>query len=104
MKTVVKRSKIHGRGLFAAKFISKGDVLGVCTTRRTRDPNNPTMYTLFLDEATDHCVDVTCDFKFINHSDQPNVIYYDDLVVTALKDIEQGAELTHDYNCGDSDE
>lgn len=100
MKTVVKRSKIHGKGLFAGGAIAKGDVLGVCTTRRTRDVSNPTSYTLFLDEDTEECVDVVCEFRFINHSDDPNVAYADDLTITALKNIKKGEELTHDYNGG----
>jgi len=52
-----------------------------------------------LDEAL--AVEVTCDLKFINHSDRPNACYYDDLSVVALRDIETGEEITHDYACGD---
>ena len=38
-----------------------------------------------------------CDFKYINHSRTPNVAYYDDLTVVALKAIKAGEELLHDY-------
>jgi hypothetical protein len=50
---------------------------------------------LWLDD--DVLVNVTCDLKYINHSKKPNVAYYDDLSVVALKDIKAGQELTHDY-------
>jgi SET domain-containing protein len=35
--------------------------------------------------------------KYINHHNAPNVSYYDDLSVVALRDIQAGEELTHDY-------
>jgi SET domain-containing protein len=44
---------------------------------------------------------VICDLKYINHCERPNACYYDDLSVVALRDIEAGEEITHDYCCGD---
>ena len=87
----VKASKIHGKGLFSTKKISKGTVLGTCKTKTTKKPN---MYTLWVDNKPN---DVTCDFKYINHSKKPNVAYYDDFTVVALRDIKKGEELTHNY-------
>ncbi len=87
----VKKSKIHGKGLFSTEKISKGTVLGKCKTRKTKKTN---MYTLWSDDKPR---DVTCDFKYINHSKKPNVAYYDDYTVVALKKIKPGEELTHDY-------
>ncbi len=90
----VKKSKIHGRGLFARKPLAPGTVLGKCLTQ----PNNndsPNDYTLWLDEG--HSVDVLCKLRYINHSKKPNVAYYDDLTVVALKPIAPGEELLHDY-------
>nr|WP_256489393.1 SET domain-containing protein [Pleionea sp. CnH1-48] len=52
------------------------------------------MYTLWLDSGK---VDVTCDLKYINHSKKPNVAYYEDLSVVALKNIRVDDELLHDY-------
>ena len=40
---------------------------------------------------------VRCDLRFINHSDEPNAVYYDTLEVWALTDIAPGEEITHDY-------
>jgi len=87
----VKQSEIHGDGLFSTKQISKDTVLGTCKTKKTKQPN---MYTLWVNEKP---FDVTCDFRFINHSSEPNVAYYDDFTVVALRDIGPNEELTHNY-------
>lgn len=88
---VVADSKIHGKGLFATERIKKGTVIGFCRTRKMRKPSS---YTLWLEDGP---VDVTCRFKYINHNPNPNVAYYDDLSVVALKAIRSGEELTHHY-------
>ncbi|MGQ9424463.1 SET domain-containing protein [Gilvimarinus sp. F26214L] len=87
----VARSTIHGKGLFATVDIPKGTLIGYCKTRRTRIPGD---HTLWLDRGP---VDVTCRLRYINHSPKPNVAYYDDLSVVALKRIRVGDELTHHY-------
>ncbi|WP_084639091.1 SET domain-containing protein-lysine N-methyltransferase [Haliea salexigens] len=35
--------------------------------------------------------------RCLNHSNDPNVSYYADLSVVALRDIQAGEELTHHY-------
>ena len=87
----VKDSEIHGKGLFSTKKIYKKTVLGKCEVAKTKKPN---MYTLWVGEKM---VDVTCDFKYINHSNKPNIVYYDDLTIVALRNIKPGEELTHKY-------
>lgn len=87
----VAKSKIHGTGLFATTSIKTGTVLGYCRTRKTGTPSD---HTLWLESGP---VDVTCRLKYINHSASPNVAYYDDLSVVALKDLKPGEELTHHY-------
>jgi SET domain-containing protein len=87
----VKKSDIHGRGLFSTKKIRKNTVLGKCKVTKTKISN---AYTLWVGEKM---FDVLCDFKYINHSNEPNIIYYDDLTVIALRNIKSGEELTHKY-------
>ncbi len=77
--------------MFSTERIDEGVVLGTCEVTKTRKPND---YTLWVGKKM---FDVTCNFRFINHSNKPNVAYYDDLTIVALRDIEQGEELTHDY-------
>lgn len=88
----VKKSAIHGRGLFARRSIARGTVLGKCRTRPSR---THTSHTLWLDDQ--NTVEVLCKFRYINHSKEPNVAYYEDLSVVALQPIKPGDELSHDY-------
>lgn len=90
----VRESKLHGRGLFAAQSISEGTELGLCKARRTSDEG---AHVLWIDDDGKEKYQVQCDLKYINHGKRPNVAYYDDLTVVALKKIRAGEELLHDY-------
>lgn len=85
-------SPIHGKGLFAARRIAKGEVLGIISGKWTKR-NGP--YVLWVEE--DKGFRVECDFRFINHNAKPNAAYYDTLEVCALRNIKKGEEITHDY-------
>lgn len=88
----VARSRIHGKGLFAARPIKAGEVIGHVKGRKTRK-DGP--HVLWLSE--EEGLLVTCDLRFINHDSQPNAAYYNDRSVVALRDIEAHEEITHDY-------
>jgi SET domain-containing protein len=92
----VAASPIHGKGLFARGFIEQGSILGELTGIRT---TNDDSYVLWLNEYTG--LRMLCKYKYINHSDTPNVILYDTLEVCALRDIHPGEEITHDYGCAE---
>lgn len=89
-------SEIHGKGLFASKKIKEGSLLGVLECERTKE-DGPHVLWVDSGKKKGKRYKVTCDFKFINHSPEPNVAYYDDLTVVALKNIKKGEELTHNY-------
>ena len=93
---VVRRSKTHGRGLFATKFIRKGTKIGQIEGRRTTE-DGP--HVLWLDDQQG--IEVTNDLRFINHSEDANAACYDDLTVVALRDVSPREEITHYY--GDVD-
>ncbi|MEO1237779.1 MAG: SET domain-containing protein, partial [Planctomycetota bacterium] len=88
----VRPSGIHGQGLFATRFIPADTVIGVLQGEHTTDDG---AYVLWIDDAKGFRVEN--DLKFINHADAPNAVYYDDLTVAALRDIEPGEEITHNY-------
>jgi len=67
-------------------------VLGVCDTKET---DKDCSYTRWVE---DERYQVVCDFRFINHSDAPNVAYCDDFSIVALENISRGQELLHDYD------
>jgi len=94
--TYVARSEIHGQGLFARKHITSGSIIG---RLRGRPCTQDAPYVLWLSDT--EAMEVLCDLKYINHCDQPNACYYDDLSVVALRDIHPGEEITHNYACVD---
>ena len=52
------------------------------------------IYVLWITD--DLGLELTNDFKFINHNSNPNAAY-SDLDVMVLRDVEPGEELLHDY-------
>lgn len=90
----VKESGIHGKGLFAKQSIKEGEIIGEIEGTPA-DDDGP--YVLWIDEENLKGIEVENLFKFINHNGSPNAVYYDDLTVVALRDIQQGEEITHHY-------
>ena len=92
----VAPSAIHGQGLFAARRIERGSIIGYLEGRPC-DNDGP--HVLWISDTRG--IEVICDLRYINHSDQPNACYYDDLSVVALRDIAPHEEITHDYACAE---
>lgn len=92
----VGNSLIHGKGLFARGLIKQGAILGKIKGIHTVHDD---AYVLWLSEFMG--VRMLCKYKYINHSDAPNVVLYDTLEVCALRDIYAGEEITHDYGCAE---
>lgn len=90
-RTYVDESPIHGKGLFAAKRIKAGVVLGRLHGMLTDKDGT---YILWLNKRTGF--EITNEFRFINHDSNPNCALTDTEVVT-LRAIEKDEELTHDY-------
>ena len=91
-KVLVKKSNIHGMGLFAAKKIRKGDVIGELEVTPTQEDGPHVLWVAEGEKYT-----VSGPLAYINHSVKPNAVYYDDLTVVAIKDIRAGDEITHHY-------
>jgi SET domain-containing protein len=112
-KTVVRRSRIVGRGLFAGTAIARGEIVcvkgGHLLTRaefaqyRTvaNDAELQVADDLFLAPVTEaEFEDV---MMFLNHSCEPNVGIQGQIVFVAMRDIAAGEELTLDYATIDHD-
>jgi hypothetical protein len=96
LATYVAQSNIHGNGLFAQFHIPAGTIIGwIKGIPSKRDGS----YVLWL--SARKAIEVTCDMKYINHSDEANACYYDDLSVVALRDIYPDEEITHNYASND---
>jgi len=91
----VRRSPIHGRGLFAAGRITRGALIGVYEGRRTRRNG---AYTLWVieDDGTEWGVSGSTKLRFMNHSPRPNARFHG-LEVRAVRNIRPGEEITADY-------
>lgn len=90
-KVFVATSPVHGKGLFAAKRIKADTVLGRLHGMPSYDDG---IYVLWITD--DLGLELTNDLRFINHDKNPNAAY-SDVDVVALRDIEPGEELLHDY-------
>jgi len=93
--TYVSDSNIHGQGLFASTDISKDTIIGIIEGKPCRRNG---CYVLWL--SATQGFRVSCNLRYINHAEEPNACYYDDLSVVALHDIEAGEEITHNYESG----
>jgi len=108
----VKDSKIHGKGVFAARKIPVDTCIveytgehitdEVATDRGSYDPENPyhTFYfSLESGKMIDGAVDGS-DARWINHACEPNCEAREEdgrVFIYALRDIRRGEELNYDY-------
>ncbi len=107
-KTEVRESsRIQDKGLFASDYIEAGEIVAIknghilTTEEYDALDEKPKQYCLQIDdnffigpimenEIEDNAI-------FINHSCNPNVGFNGQIVYVALKDVQPGEELTHDY-------
>ena len=87
----VAKSSIHGTGMFAAGPIDADVSLGRLAGMPTHEDG---IHVLWLTDELG--LEVTNDFRFINHDHDPNCELTDVDVVT-LRPIAADEELTHDY-------
>jgi len=111
----VRRSKVHGQGVFALQRIRKGTriieyvgdrISHARANRRYDDHDENDNHTFLFAVDRNVVIDATVggnDSRFINHSCDPNCesnIENRRVFVDAIKTIEPGAELSYDYQIG----
>lgn len=110
----LKRSDLHGTGVFAAKPIPSGTYIMEYEGKRisakaadkmeSYDPNDP-YHTFFFSLSNGKIIDggnQGNDSRFINHSCEPNCEGHENsqgtrVYIVALRDIAEGEELLYDY-------
>jgi uncharacterized protein len=120
IKSKVLPSKIEGLGLFADEFISKGTIIWRFTAgfdlRFTKEqvenfPKEVQDYLkkyMWLSKKSGKYCFSSDNGKYFNHSKKPNSLsaYYDDeeeVITKAIKDIQEGEEITDDYGTFEKD-
>jgi uncharacterized protein len=110
---VVRKSGIHGRGVFALEDIPKGTRLIEYTGERMShevaderygDAHNGSAHTMLIAVNDDVVIDATrwgSSARWINHSCAPNCEALDDngrVFIETRRDIRAGEELAYDYS------
>ncbi len=112
-KTVVQESPIHGRGLFARELIAKDEIVAIkggyifdvatlCDVEKRLGPAEiPVADGFYIGPLTED--ERAGGMIFSNHSCDPNIGIQGQIVFIALRDIQPGEELTHDWATTDDD-
>jgi hypothetical protein len=111
-RTQVRKSGIHGKGVYAVRPIKAGDTVleykgEIITWKKAQachphDPSQPN-HTFFFHLDDRHVIDAKHSAgpaKWINHSCEPNLEAEQDgyrVFLKALRDIKPGEELSYDY-------
>src|SRR5205823_4986671 len=115
LKTEVRESKIHGRGLFAKADIAQGEIVVVKgghivdreTLRREITPQlGPVEIqiddNLFITPV--NTAERELSMVYSNHSCDPNIGMRGEITFVAMREIRAGEELTHDWAMTDDDD
>jgi SET domain-containing protein len=112
-KTAVKTSPIQGKGLFASEPICKGEIVcikgGHIFNRQKLQEISPSLgpaeiqiaEALFIGPLKEE--EREGSMIFSNHSCDPNIGVQGQIVFVAMRDIDAGEELTHDWATTDDD-
>jgi hypothetical protein len=112
-KTTVQESPIHGRGLFATEPIRQGEMVaikgGYVFTRHKLQEIETSLGPAEIPIADGFCIGPLSPHEreggmiFSNHSCNPNLGVQGQIVFVALRDVQAGEELTHDWAMTDDD-
>src|SRR5215472_14845360 len=113
-KTEVRASKIQGRGLFAREKIARGEIVAIkgghIFDRETLDRLQSSLGPAEIQIADDLFIGPTearereSSMIFSNHSCDPNIGVQGQIVFVAMRDIDAGEELTHEWATTDCDD
>lgn len=95
IRLVVKKSPIHGKGLFAAATIRKGALIGLYKGPRSRRIGDHVLW-VSDDAGREYGIDGRNRLRYVNHAARPNACFYG-LELYALRTIRKGEEITHHY-------
>lgn len=100
-RVYVDRSPIHGKGLYAARKLGGGQLIGIYDGPQVEEDG---IYVLWIEDEPGGGwtgYDGRNEMRFMNHSSRPNA-EMDGLYCYALEEIDPGTEITIDYGWDDS--
>lgn len=97
----VASSPIHGRGLFAARSLPAGQLIGVYEGPVVQEDGEHVLWVENDGDSGWTGYDGRNEMRFMNHSDEPNA-EMDGLYCYSLREIGPGTEITIDYGWNDS--
>ncbi|MBN2163378.1 MAG: SET domain-containing protein [Pontiellaceae bacterium] len=94
-KLKVRKSRIHGKGVYAVERIPAGEKIGTYHGTVTEEDST---YVLWVTDESgrEYGIHGETDLKFLNHSGSPNA-EFDGEDLYALVDIRPGDEITFHY-------
>jgi uncharacterized protein len=106
-KTEVRESPIHGKGLFARQAIAAGEIVAVkggrILSKQAWAALEPELGSAEVQIAEDlfiapgHREEREGSMLYTNHSCEPNIGLQGQIVYVAMRNIDAGEELTHDW-------
>lgn len=113
-KTEVRASRIQGRGLFARELIARGEIVAIkgghIFDGKMLRSLQPLLGPAEIQIADDLYIGPTTtenregSMIFSNHSCDPNIGVQGQIIFVAMRDIQAGEELTHDWATTDCDD
>lgn len=108
MKIIIKKSKLHGKGVFAARNISNKETIEFCETilvlkDEVDHLNKTNLGNYHFSWRGGNVVIALGNGSLYNHSYEPNAKYVHEykenkLKFVAIRDIKKGEEITVNYN------
>ena len=112
LKTEIKNSPIHGKGLFAREKIAKGEIVvikgGSIVSKTKWEKLEKELGSAEIQISEEFFIAPTNkeeregSMLYTNHSCDPNIGIQGQIVFTAMRDIKAGEELTHDLATTDN--
>lgn len=87
----IKESGIHGKGLFTAQFIKKGELIGIY---RGKECKRDGVYVLWVDNIPHY---IRNKLRYANHAKKPNAEVLDGFYLYAKRNIRSNEEITIHY-------
>jgi uncharacterized protein len=115
LKTEVRESNIHGRGLFATADIAKDEVVAVkgghiISREQLHEKVTPRLGPVEIQIGDDLFIAPVAEEErdgsmlYTNHSCDPNLGMRGEITFVAMRNIRAGEELTHDWATTDDDD